>query len=82
MFKKILAMALALLLVNLVSQRAAYAASTDGKEARFIERVKEDIHKLGTGPDARVEVKLRDKSKFKGYISEAGDESFVRLKVS
>ena len=31
----------------------------------------------GTGPQARVELKLRDKPKLKGYISEAGAESFT-----
>ena len=29
------------------------------------------------GRDARVEVKLRDKTKLKGYISEAGEASFI-----
>jgi hypothetical protein len=36
--------------------------------------VKEGIHKLGTGLDARIEVKLRDKTKLKGYVSEAGED--------
>ena len=39
--------------------------------------MKEGISKLGTGPEARVEVKLRDKTKLKGYVSEAGENSFV-----
>jgi hypothetical protein len=33
--------------------------------------------KLGTGSDARVEVKLRDKTKLKGHISDVGSESFA-----
>jgi hypothetical protein len=32
---------------------------------------------LGTGRNARVEVKLKDNSKLKGYISEAGADSFT-----
>ena len=32
---------------------------------------------LGTGPDARIEVRLRDKSKLKGYVSKVGEDSFV-----
>ncbi|MGA9995182.1 MAG: hypothetical protein WBP93_07210 [Pyrinomonadaceae bacterium] len=33
--------------------------------------------KQGTGKDARVEVKLRDNTKVKGYISEAGQDTFT-----
>ena len=76
MFKQLLATLLALLLVNLISQGTTYAAPVSGKET-VTERVKESILKLGTGPDARVEVKLRDKTKLNGYVFEAGDESFV-----
>ena len=64
-------------MTNLFSLKCAQAAPTSDKDARFIERVKESIRKLGTGPNARVEVKLRDNRKFKGYVAEAGDESFA-----
>ncbi len=39
--------------------------------------MKEGVSKLGTGAEARIEVKLRDKTKLKGYVSEAGEDSFV-----
>jgi hypothetical protein len=55
----------------------AYAASKEEKEARFAEKVKTNILKLGIGESARVEVKLRDKTKLKGYISAANGESFT-----
>ncbi len=42
--------------------RFAYAGSKAEKETRFAEKVKDGISKLGTGPDARIEVKLRDKT--------------------
>jgi len=42
-----------------------------------LEKVKVGILKLGTGAEARIAVKLRDKTTVKGYISEASDESFV-----
>jgi len=77
MYKKLLLMALALLLVNLMGQETVCADAANKKEAQFIERVKESVLKLGTGPEARVEVKLRDNARFKGYISEAGEESFM-----
>ena len=37
------------------------------------------VQKLGVGRDARVEVKLRDKTKLKGYISAAEQDSFTLI---
>jgi len=39
--------------------------------------VRESVRKLGVGEAARVEVKLLDGRKIKGYIREANDNSFV-----
>jgi hypothetical protein len=64
------------LLLGAVGLRPVYADSKAEKEARFAEKVKEGIGKLGTGAAARVEVKLRDQRKLKGYIGEAGEDSF------
>lgn len=77
MLKKFLSLALVGLLINMVSVSPVYAGSKEEKEARFAEKVKKGVLKLGTGTDARVEVKLRDKTKLKGYISEAGEDSFI-----
>ncbi len=38
---------------------------------------KADVAAFGIGPDARVSVKLREGKKLKGYISQAGEDSFV-----
>ena len=76
MFKRILALVLVGLLYTM-GVAPAYAGGKEEKEARFAQKVKEGIGKLGTGTEARLEVKLRDKTKLKGYVSEAGDESFV-----
>ncbi len=54
-----------------------WAKSKAGKEAQQAEKIKTAILKLGTGPDARVNLKLRDKTKVAGYIRAAGAESFV-----
>jgi hypothetical protein len=75
MVKKLFSAVLVLLLVNLLSS-VAYASS-DNKATRLAERVKQNILKLGSGPDAMVEVKLRDKQRLKGYVAEAGEETFV-----
>ena len=77
MFKKVLSLVLVGFLLNVTGVSSAYAGSRGEKETRFAEKVKEGISKLGTGAEARIEVKLRDKTKLKGYVSEAGEDSFV-----
>jgi preprotein translocase subunit SecF len=77
MFKKVLYLALVAFLINVTGVSLAYAGSKEEKEIRFAEKVKEGIGKLGTGAEARIEVKLRDKTKLKGYVGEAGEDSFV-----
>jgi hypothetical protein len=77
MFKKTivhgLVAALTLLFIGVPNVAAKSKAE---KAAEFAAKVKTEIAKLGTGPDARIEVKLRDKTKLKGYVSQAGAESF------
>ena len=77
MLTKLLALGLAGLLTNLICAASASAATNSDKDAQFIEKVRTSIAKLGTGPDARVEIKLRDGTRLKGYIRETSDEGFV-----
>ncbi len=77
MFKKVLSSTLVILVINLAFGTTAFASTKEEKEARFAAKVKNEIAKLGTGTDARVEVKLRDKTKLKGYISQIKENSFV-----
>lgn len=77
MFRKVLSLALVGFLLNVTGVSSAYAASKEEKAARFAGKVKKGISKLGTGAEARIEVKLRDKTKLKGYVGEAGEDSFV-----
>lgn len=77
MFKKLLCLALVALLMNLAGMRLAYADSKEEKQARFAEKVKASVLKLGTGEAARVKVKLRDKTKLEGYVSAADGEGFT-----
>lgn len=79
MFKRILSIALAAALLSVfgsVPARAAVPKSKAEKEAVFVAKLKEGIARLGTGTEARVEVKLKDKTKLKGYVSAVGDEGF------
>jgi hypothetical protein len=73
MLKKVLFLVLVAFLLGIAGVTPAHAESKEQKETRFAAKVK-GIHKLGTGPDARIEVKLRDKTKLKGYVSEAGED--------
>lgn len=67
------ALLLALLTVSSFGLRAtsAQAALLTSEQAR------DAVSKVGVGEKARVEVRLRDKSKLKGYVSEAGPDSFT-----
>lgn len=77
MFKKYLTLILAILIINLSFSATAFADTKVDKEARFAAKVKNEIAKLGTGTGARIEVKLRDKTKLKGYISQINENSFT-----
>jgi len=78
MLKRVLAVTLVtILFCTLVSVQSASADSKEEKQARFAEKVKTGISKLGVGKDALVEVKLRDKTKLAGYIDGVSEGSFV-----
>ncbi len=77
MFKKFLVLGVTVLIINLFLSVAVFAETKAEKEAKFADKVKTNVTKLGTGKDARVEVKLRDKTKLKGYVSEINEKSFV-----
>jgi len=79
MFERVLCLVLVGFLLNVAGVRPAYAGSKEEKETRLAEKVKEGISKIGTGAAAHVEVKLRDKTKLKGYVSEANEDSFVTV---
>jgi hypothetical protein len=75
--KKVLALTLTGLLCHALALGATPPTAPGAEEARAAERVKAGVARLGVGPDARVVVKLRDKTKLKGYIREASEGGFV-----
>ena len=77
MSKKLIALAVATALLCVICARPAAARTGEDEQARLAAKVKSAVAKLGTGPDARIEVKLLDKTKLKGYVREANSESFV-----
>jgi hypothetical protein len=77
MFRKLFTLLLIALMINLVGVRLAYADSKEEKQARFAEKIKANVLKLGTGESTRVKVKLRDQAKLEGYLSDVGAETFT-----
>ncbi len=75
MIKKFVSITLAVLLLN-TGMGTVYAKTNTEKEARYAEKVKQAIAKLGTDETALVKIKLRDKTKLEGFISAIGDDSF------
>ena len=77
MFKKLLSFALACSLISLVmSLTPAHAQSQSDREAQA-DKARAKVVKLGTGKQARVEVKLTDNRKLKGYIGEIAEDHFT-----
>jgi hypothetical protein len=77
MWKSAIACVFSILLANLLYMPTAVAKPSGNKEQRQLEKLKAGIHRLGTGPDARIKIKLKDKTQISGYISEAGEDTFV-----
>jgi hypothetical protein len=47
------------------------------KEAKHAEKIKRSVFRSAVGPGNDIEVKLRDKTKLSGYLSEITDDYFV-----
>lgn len=77
MWKSPIACALAIVLTNLFYLPAAAAKPSGNREERNLDKLKTGIRKLGLGSDARIKVRLKDNTEISGYISEAGEDSFV-----
>jgi hypothetical protein len=77
MIRKVLSVLLVGLLIQLACAYPVFANTDSRKDFERAEKVKAGIAKLGTGPDARVKIKLRDKTKLEGYVSDAGPDQFT-----
>lgn len=78
MLKRLLSIGLVVLLL-LAGDLLFVPGSANGSqgESPAVEKIKAAIAKRGTGPKAKVAVKLKDNTKLKGYISQAGNDSFT-----
>lgn len=48
-----------------------------GNDTQAVNKVRDGVQKIGIGPRARVEVKLQDGTRLKGYLSSADQNSFT-----
>jgi hypothetical protein len=77
LFKKMVAVGIAGILISMaLGIESIYAGTKGGKDTQP-EKIRAGIYKLGMGKDARVKVKLRDKTELQGYISEVSEDSFT-----
>ena len=77
MLKKCLSVALlglTLLFTNLQLVNAQMSASNNAAD---VEKIKANVTRRGTGEKARVNVKMLNGTKLKGFISQAGEDSFT-----
>jgi hypothetical protein len=76
MLKKSIAVIFSLTLLLTATNFQSTHAQT-GVEAQRAEKARASVAKRGTGKDARVEVTLLNNTKLKGYIGDAGNDSFT-----
>lgn len=77
MFRKMLSIMLSGLLLSTAFISQTASAQTMKEAASFVEQARAKVRKIGVGQKARVEVKMRDNTKLKGYVSAAGEDSFT-----
>jgi sRNA-binding regulator protein Hfq len=77
MIKKCLSVAFIGLLLFSTNLQLINAQTNTGNNAATVEKIKANVTKRGTGEKARVNVKMLNGTKMKGFISQAGDDSFT-----
>jgi hypothetical protein len=76
MFKKLGSFTLVCLLMH-TTAAIGFAGTAAEKESRRIEKIKGGIARLGIGKEARITVKLIDKTKLSGYLAKVNNDSFI-----
>jgi len=77
MFRKFTVAGLCILVLNLLFSSSVFAETKSEREAKRIQKVRTNVEKLGTGKSARIELKLKDGTKLKGYIDRINENNFV-----
>lgn len=76
MFRTFLSLVLVGLSVQGLYAAPLFATQADD-DARAIEKVRQEVAKLGLGEKARVTVRMKNGTKIKGFISQAGANDFT-----
>jgi hypothetical protein len=77
MIKKCLSVLLIGLMLLLTNLQSINAQTSSDSNDLTIEKIKANVTRRGTGEKARVNVKMRNGTKMKGFISQAGEDSFT-----
>ena len=81
MLKKCLSLVLAGLLFQTTFAAAAVSARTrggdDDEDAKLAQKVRASVFEFGSGPDAQIKVRPRDKTTLEGYVESITKDSFI-----
>lgn len=77
MFKRLFSIGLVVLLFHAGNSLLIHDVARANQNDAASDKVKAAVAKRGTGPKAKVTVKLKDRTKLKGYISNANGDSFT-----
>lgn len=76
MFRRTFAMMLSGIIL-LTAFGFQHVRAQGGNDQQAFEKIRAKVQKIGVGRNARVEVRLRDSTQLKGYISNADQASFT-----
>jgi hypothetical protein len=76
MLKRLFSIGLVVLLIHAGSSLLIPGIAQAGQGDAATDKIKSTVARRGTGPKAKVTVKLKDQTKLKGYISQSGNDSF------
>ena len=77
MLKRLFSIGLVVLLFHAGNSLLIHDIARANQSDAAADKIKAAVAKRGTGPKAKVTVKLKDKTKLNGYISDAGSDSFT-----
>ncbi len=76
MFRRPFAMMISVMLL-LTAFGFQHGRAQSATDTQAVEKMRSSVQKIGVGQHARVEIKLKDGTQLKGYISNADQDSFT-----
>jgi hypothetical protein len=77
MLRRLTAITMAALLLQMFAAGVVRAETHEEKEARRAERVKRAVWKIGAGSSTQIIVRMKDKTTLEGFINQIGPDTFV-----